>query len=252
SDPRLWEMGPYLLTVADTNQHRIRALARYFCARKMKKAAVLVDETLILSHSYSQTFLRAFEEAGGEVVAVIPYTGTTRDFRSQVAEIRKRSPDFVFLCDYRVAKVIMLEQELDRVGYHLPVATQVALFAPGLGPYRDIFTSSYFHPDAPDATVKKFVADYRQAFGLEYPSHVPASSYDALKVAALALEQAGTDRKSVNAYLTSIGDSRPPYQGVTGRFGLGRRLELRAAYLVEVKQGRFELISVDEARGATD
>lgn len=255
SDPALWTVSPYVMTVADTNTFRIQALARYLRQRGLARAGMVVDESLKFSGSCSEIFQKAFQQEGGQVVAVRNFVGMPASFSDEVATLQQRGADCVFFSDYRVSRVALFEKAMEDQHWSVPVVTQLALFAPGLASYRDLFTSSYFHPEAPDPAVRQFVAEYRQTFGLNLPSHVPSSSYDALQVAALALSRDGpygpnghkgppvTTRETVHEFLLH----QPPYHGVTGPFGLGRQLELRNAYVVQVREGRYELIQTIKA-----
>ncbi len=240
SDPAIWQTSPYLVTVADTNTFRIQALARYLRQQGLSKAGMLVDESLKFSGSCSEIFHKAFQDEGGEVVAVLNFVGSPASFAPQVATLEQRGVDCVFFSDYRASRLALFEQALVEKHLRLPVASQVALFAPGLSACNGLLTASYFHPEAPDPAVRQFVAEYQQSFGLNLPSHVPSGSYDALQLAALALARAGRSRETVHDFLIS----QPPYHGVTGPFALGRQLELRNAYVVEIRKGRYELISV--------
>ncbi len=250
SDPAMWTVSPYVLTVADTNQFRIEALARYLYQKGYRKAGMLVDESLKFSGSCSEIFQKAFQKVGGEIGARRDFVGMPVSFTDEVATLQRRGVDCVFFSDYRASRVALFEKAMEEQHWHVPVATQLALFAPGLAAYQDIYTASYFHPEAEDPAVRQFVGEYRQSFGLNLPSHVPSSGYDALQVAALALARDGpegpnghrgtpvTSRETVHDFLTH----QPPYHGVTGPFGLGQQLELRNAYVVEVREGHYDLI----------
>lgn len=251
SDPAMWEVSPYVLTVADTNSFRIQALARFLHQKGLTKAGMLVDESLKFSGSCSEIFQKAFQKEGGQVVGIRNFVGMPASFSEQVRTLQQRGADCVFFSDYRASRVALFMQAMEEEHWRVPVATQLALFAPGLTGYQGVFTASYFHPEAEDPAVRQFVAEYRQSFGLNLPSHVPSSGYDALQVASLALSRDGAagpgahrgtpigpTRATVHNFLTH----QPPYHGVTGPFGLGRQFELRNAYVVELRQGRYELI----------
>ena len=49
------------------------------------------------------------------------------------------------------------------------------------------------------------------------PDHRGAGAYDIVHILALAVAAVGTDREKVVAYLESVGNATPAYDGVTGR-----------------------------------
>ena len=110
-----------------------------------------------------------------------------------------------------------------------------------LGAVDGLLLSTYFHPDAPKPEIQKFSRDFAREFSGLTPSHREANAYDSLLLAAQALDKVGFDRAKVRAYLDSIGESTPAYEGVTGSFSPARRLNKRQPYLVRIRGGRFLL-----------
>lgn len=49
------------------------------------------------------------------------------------------------------------------------------------------------------------------------PNHNMATAYDATSLILNGLREGSTTRQAIQAYLASIGRSRPAYQGVTGK-----------------------------------
>lgn len=249
SDPRLWQSGPYLMTVADTNQKRIEALARHFVSQGLRRGAILADQTLILSNSFAQSYLAAFEAAGGQIVAQLEYQGGESDFRAQVQQLLESKAQCVFQADYRGSEVLRFTRELREAGSTIPVATQLAIHSPGFleqggKTVEGVLTASYFHPEAEVPEVLAFMEQFSAAYPGVRASHVSAGAYDALQAGARALQQTLTtggtpveQRQRVQEALYGM----EIVPGVTGKFGPGRKLDLRQAYVIEVRDGAFRL-----------
>lgn len=102
---------------------------------------------------------------------------------------------------------------------------------------------SFFYAQAPDPKIQDFVRRYQAFTGSPTPSHREAYSYDALKLMGRAIEEVGFRRQSLRDYFDSLGQSRPPYRGISGEFVPSRRQELRHPYLLEVRDGNLNLLA---------
>lgn len=84
------------------------------------------------------------------------------------------------------------------------------------GPIADsIYLVAFWHPAQSDSTSREFTRRFRRVVG-RLPTHGDAMWYDAAMVAATAIRSVGPSRKAVRDYLVSLGNTRPPYPGVTG------------------------------------
>jgi ABC-type branched-subunit amino acid transport system substrate-binding protein len=77
---------------------------------------------------------------------------------------------------------------------------------------------AFWHPELPSPASRAFLERFRAARG-RTPRHGDAVFLDAALMVAEAIRAVGVDRADVHAYLLSLGNSRPPYEGVTGRIG---------------------------------
>jgi len=250
SDPRLWQSGPYLMTVADTNHERIEALARHFVKQGLRRGAILADQTVILSNSFAQSFLAACEAAGGQIVAQLDYQGGESDFRTQVDQIVASKAQFVFQADFRGSEVLRFVRALRQSGSTIPVATQLAIHAPGFlkeggSEVEGVLTASYFHPEADVPEVQQFMEKFSAAYPKTRASHVSAGAYDALQAGARALKEALTEGGSPVEQRERVREAlygMDIVSGVSGRFAPGRKLDLRETYVIEVRDGAFRLV----------
>ncbi|MEW6282682.1 MAG: ABC transporter substrate-binding protein, partial [Candidatus Eremiobacterota bacterium] len=237
SDPGIWEAGPYIFTGSDSNLAREEVLARHFLSRHLKRGAILYDPDSLYSINMAEEFAEFLKEHGGEATCRVPYQ------EGAIQQVVESRPQFVFLADYRTRPLVEQLQALRRAGLKVPVAAQARLFnhelIRGLGAEAEgLLLSAYFHPDLPDPMVQEFTRHFHQMFGELQPSHREATAYDVVKLTLPALERPDATRRTVRDYLAGL-DS---YTGVTGTFAPGRRLDRRKAYVIEIRQGRFELL----------
>ncbi|MCE7873254.1 hypothetical protein DYH09_23165 [bacterium CPR1] len=261
SDPRVWEAGPFLFTASDSNDPRLQALADHFASQGFTRGALVVNEDNLLSSSMARAFEQAFTKKGGRIVARASYDDNTQEFSNQVAQLADQGAEFVLASEFRGLPVAQLANTLKKSGLKIPLASQVIPFSRDLieqggTDVEGLLLSGYFLPDQDSPAVRKYVDEYHQIFGEREPSHVDAGSYDAAMLlfdalgAALQAPAEGQplirirmQRLAARNYLASIGNDRPPYDGVSGRFALSSRSDLRKVYLLQVKDGRYQRIN---------
>ncbi|GMU52286.1 MAG: hypothetical protein AMXMBFR33_14320 [Candidatus Xenobia bacterium] len=243
SDPRIWEAGPYCFTGSDSNLERLDALAAHFTGLGLKRGAILYDPGLTLSNTMAGEFSSILLKRGGEVVFEQPYG------ESNLPMLIKSRPQFVFLADYRAQVLVDLMRQLRQAGLQVPTASQARLFGSELvrtggKDVEGLLLSAYFHPDVSRPEVADFKRKFQQMFGDLDPSHREATAYDVLKMVLPALETPGATRRSVRDYLAGLSE----YVGVTGSFAPGKKLDRRRAYVVEVRNGTYQLVSEPSGR----
>ena len=94
---------------------------------------------------------------------------------------------------------------------------------------------AFWYDGLTDARSTAFTTAYRRVTGT-HPSPATALQYDALMLLMTAVRDVGPNRKAIQTYLSDLGRSRPPYEGVTGpiSFEAGRR---RPLYMLRVRGG---------------
>jgi branched-chain amino acid transport system substrate-binding protein len=164
--------------------------------------------------SYRNAVQNTLRAKGFAEVPAIGVAAGTRDFRTQVEQLRQTSPDSVFLLVYAQEGGSFMQQarqaglqatvygsdnlsadEFVAVGASLVEGVRVALPAPASGTGYD-----------------DFVARYRKRYG-EVPDAILIKSYDAMGVALKALQEAGLKPDAIRAYLHSPQFS---YPGISG------------------------------------
>ncbi len=246
SDPRVWALGDYIFTCSETDEARVEAVADYFLKRGLTRGAILRDDGSHVSRSTAEQFIEYFQEGGGYVTHYSSYQQSTQDFRAMISEMTEAKTDFIFLADYRITPVTRFLGQLRAAGMTTPVASQNAAFSEellreGEAAVDGLLLSTYFHTDIQKAEIQEFGQVFERTFSGISPSHREANAYDCLLLVARAIEEVGFERGALRDYLASLGEDRPAYEGVTGRFAPGRRLEARKPYLVKIRGGKFVL-----------
>lgn len=243
SDPQVLTTGRYIFSAADSDLKKIAAQANYLYDTGSRSAAVLMDGSSIISRSQGETFIEAFQERGGLIAMADEYPVNQVDFSPLIEEARGKGADCIFLAEYRQLPVINFSESLSAGGWRPRVAAQTAVFSDNLfrrgkAPVEGLLLSTYYVPEQGG----EFSRDFRQTFHLDKPTHREVTAYDVLMLSVTALDTVGPDREKVQQYFADIGEKLPPYHGVSGRFAVARTLGLRAAYIIEVRDGNYKVV----------
>ena len=246
SDPRTNHLGPNCLTVADSDDGRVNALAKFFAESGLKRAVILSNEENVVGHSSANRFRREFTALGGTVVAELGYLQNTLDYSAQLDRLGQVRADCLFMPDYRAGVVRSVVRLLRARGSKLRVGSLAAIYSGAAlnegRPLEGLVVCSYFFAQAPSPQVQDFVMRYQKFTDSPTPSHREAYSYDCLNLIARAIGEVGFERSRLREYLNALGKSLPAYRGVSGEFSPSRQKETRHAYILEMREGKLQVL----------
>jgi branched-chain amino acid transport system substrate-binding protein len=101
---------------------------------------------------------------------------------------------------------------------------------------------AFWHAGLTDERSAAFTSAYRRIVGTA-PKPGAAMQYDAIMLVMQALRDVGPRPKAIQTYLTELGKSRPPYQGVTGPIAFGAARH-RPLYMLRVRAGAASAVPV--------
>ncbi len=207
---------------------------------KVPTAAVLYDVASEYNKGIAEYFKKAFEAAGGKVVAFESYTKDDKDFSSQLTLIKAASPGVLFLPNY-YNEVPLQVQQARRLGIVCPFIGSDSWGSPEIlplcGPELDgSYFSTHYAPDIATETAQKFIRAYEVKYGKK-PDDVAALTYDAGGLLLTAITQAGVlDRQKVRDALAGV----QQYAGVTGTMKFhGTGDPIKSAVILRVKDCQF-------------
>jgi branched-chain amino acid transport system substrate-binding protein len=152
--------------------------------------------------------------------------------------------DAIFLAG-AVLEDTVIVKEIRKTGIMVPIVSGDGLDNPDLiqavgKAAESVFVGSIFHHDNPREEVQAFVKTYYERYS-EVPDAQAAQGYDAIKLLAYAMEQAGT---TVPDELAEALRSTKNFNGVTGKYAFEQNGDLveRSILVKMVSNGRFKLI----------
>lgn len=215
TSPKISEAGEWIFRTSPSDAVTSAGLAR-FALQRLGRRAVILYANDAFGRGLRQAFGSAYRDGGGRLLAEYPYLeGQTDDFEPFLLMARRAEPDLIFIAglDEGAARIIRQARGL---GIEAPILGGDGLL--GLVGRDPIFDGTYvllfYHPDAPGEANRRFVTAFRSAYG-EAPDAWAALAYDATRLIARAIEEAGSDREGIRRYLEGVG-GEAPFEGVTG------------------------------------
>lgn len=212
TSPSLSGISPWVFRVISSDSMNGRDIAAHARRAGLQRAAVLYENNSY-GRGLSDAFARHF---AGEVVASDPIASdSTSDLEPTIAWLRRMRPDVVFVAGTAASGIAVL-REARRQGL-------AASFMGGDGwsgvvssgsLAEGVLVATPFAVGDPREEVRRFAQAFRQRFGVD-PDQNAALAYDATRLLARAIEEAGASRQAVRDWLANS-LSGAPYQGVTG------------------------------------
>ncbi len=219
TNPAIANLGDFVFRVVGHDIDQAKALAGAIWKESHRTTLVFVDKEDAYSRGLADNFQQVYERLGGRVIEN-PFS-VNGDIRITADP---RDADAILVTgEYADAgKIARMVRE---TGSAAPILGGDAvysqgLFAAGGEAVRGLRATAFYHytvrnsPLLPRA--EEFAAQFEAAMGAP-ANHNMATSYDAASLVLNAFRDGHTTRQAIQAYLASIGRSRPAYVGVTGK-----------------------------------
>lgn len=215
-----------------------------------KKVAVLRNTSNDYSNGVADKFKEVAKAQGLEVVADEGYGENDVDFKVQLTNIKKQSPDVILVPEYYEKDVSIAGQakelEIDAKiigpdGWDGVLAT----VAKGSeGNLEGIYFTNHYAVDDESEKIQSFVKKYEERYG-EKPSAFAALGYDTVYIYKTAFENAKSDSRE--DIIQAIKDVE--YDGITGSLKFGKdNNPVKSAAIIEIKDGKYVFDSVVEVK----
>ena len=174
-----------------------------------KNVAVLYSNNNEHQVSAYKTFLKALEAEGVTIVETETFADKDTDFSAQLTKIQAANPDAVVVAGYYQEGGLILKK-MREMGMNQPVLGDNGFVSPELvkiaGAAADnVYVSSMWSADRASQATKDFVKNFREKYRHD-PDNFAACAYVSVKLAAKAMEDAGTttDAKKIRDALANV------------------------------------------------
>lgn len=187
------ETGDFLFLVASSNALQAKLMAQFAIDElDAKTAAMIWQNEDVYSIGFVDAFEANFMELGGAIVAKEIYEKGDTMFEMQLSTIKEANPDVLFIASFPPENPLIMKQARDMgiestfIGSDGMDDSLMFEVLDDNAPLENTYYCTNFDPDATE-----FISAYETMF--ENPANgIAASSYDAMKILAIAIEAAGS------------------------------------------------------------
>jgi len=212
--PALKDCGPYFFSVMASDTAQGPEWVKVAEHLGVKEAAVMY-----INNDYGigvkDTFVQAFEAAGGKLLIVQPFELGGKDFRTEVLKVKGTNPPVVFIVDH-VAEAAIVFKQAAELGLKTQWVTDVSIVSPevpqlagkeaveGIMGLRAGSTQTPEYQAFREAFMKKFEKE---------PTIWADFAYDAMMLVAKAIEKGGYTADGIQKALFEVAET---YVGPSG------------------------------------
>lgn len=245
TNPKVTKIGDYIFRVCFIDPFQGSVMAKFAAEDlKAKKVAIMRSQKSDYSIGLAEVFTENFKKAGGAIVADVSYNETDSDFRSQLSQIKGKSPDAIYIPGY-YGEVGTIARQAREQGITVPLMGGDGWDSPDLvkgagGPGKALegcYFSNHYSKDDASPRVQTFVKAYQTDYNGAAPSGLAALGYDAMMIVADAIKRANsTDRAKIKDALAQT----KAFPGVTGEITIDAdRNASKSAVVLQIKGNEF-------------
>jgi branched-chain amino acid transport system substrate-binding protein len=243
SHPDFTKGGDFMFSPALTQEVTGKFLAEALVKTLNKRKLALLYLDTDWGQVTNTIHEKHLKSLGAEVVYSGSFLSNEKDFRSLLIQARDAQPDALVIIAYynegglitQQARATGLEQQIVAIGSsYSPRFLELA----GDAANGVIMTVPFFPSDS-RAVVQNFVKKYETRYH-ESPDAFAAGAYDALKTLVWAVEKGGAERLAIRDALKN-GKDIPSVVYGSFQFGADRRIADATQYIIQVRNGKFEL-----------
>ena len=238
--PELTGISPWVFRVISSDSSNGITIAHFAESMGRKRAAVLYENDAY-GRGLAASFRRAFS---GQIVSIDPISANITNAEPYIAYYKTRSPDVVFVVGTQNSGLVVLhEAKREKFAADFLGGDGWTGIVSDTAMSEGAYVGTAFTVEDPRPEVQRFVADFRARYH-ETPDAYAALGYDAARMMARAIQDAGPNRAAIRAYLASITDETA-YHGITGvlRFGADGDPVTSSYRMTRVHDAAFELVT---------
>lgn len=208
-----------------------------------KNAAIIYNNDSDYSFGLYESFKETFEANGGTIVAEEAYSGSDKDFKSQLTKIANKKPEVLFIPDY-YSTVALIAKQIKDIGLETTLlgadgwdSIHSVLDDPSL--VEGAYFCNHYSAEDTDEDVQNFIKSYEEAYG-ETPNAFAALGYDGAGIMVKAISDAGsTDKDKIKEALKNM-----EYKGVTGMVTFDENGDpIKSVSIIQMVDGQYKMFT---------
>ncbi|MBI5642271.1 MAG: ABC transporter substrate-binding protein [Deltaproteobacteria bacterium] len=234
TNPRITEAGDFIFRNVPSDAFQGVYAAQYVKTKLNKKRVALLkclsDWCVGVNDSFKAEFLRL----GGEIASEEAFPQDSRDLRSQIVKLKAVNPELIYFVSYTEGTIVGLRQ-MREIGIKSPVFGADAWSDPKIweSVKGDGEGAMYLEPANKDYP-QGFVDAMNKKTGGKVINVYAPRAYDALKILASVMENAGTETESIKKGIYGVSD----YKGIADNYTFDGNGDIKnASYSVREFRG---------------
>ncbi len=235
----------FIFAIQPSSVQQAEILASYALDQlKLKKVALLYDQSNSFAVSMVKPFVAYVQKNGGEIVADLTFTKADKDFRAQLNKIKDAGVDFYYAPNYTQDMVLICKQA-KQIGLELPMFSGLDCAPPFATLVGDPEAANniYFANNFSDSEPQ--LANVREAYRVKFkedPINKVYLGYDKITVLVEAIKQGGgTTSKQITEGMNKINNVR----GATGIISISPKDHMPkglSMVLYKIEKGQYKEI----------
>lgn len=239
---KLKDAGDYIFRNRESTDLQAKAIAKACIEKSGKGGIAVLHANAANAVSYRDSFIKAVEDIGGNVLGVVAFNEGKTDYRAEIEQLRALNPKAVYLAGYDTELGIILKQ-CKEVGFAVDFYASAGAVSKKLleiakeGAEGLVCATAPFEANSRDPHIKAFVSSFEERYG-KSPDWLAANSYDAIQILASILKKGAktADQIKEGLYATK---NFPGVAGITTFDEYGE--VIKPITIVIVKNGSFLL-----------
>lgn len=234
--------GDYIFRNRESTDLQAKAIAKACIEKSGKGGIAVLHANAANAVSYRDSFIKAVENIGGNVLGVVAFNEGKTDYRAEIEQLRALNPKAVYLAGYDTELGIILKQ-CKEVGFVVDFYASAGAVSKKLleiakeGAEGLVCATAPFEANSQDPHIKAFVSSFEERYG-KSPDWLAANSYDAIQILADILKKGAktADQIKEGLYATKY------FPGVAGITTFDEYGEvIKPITIIIVKNGSFLL-----------
>jgi branched-chain amino acid transport system substrate-binding protein len=251
TNPDVTKKGDYIFRCCFIDPFQGAAMANYAMDDlKFTKFAVLRDVKSDYSVGLRQFFSDVVVKRGGKIVSDESYSAGDVDFKAQLTDIKRQSPQAIYVPGY-YNDVALICRQARELGITCPLMggdgwDSDKTFQIGGDAVNGCYFTNHYSPEENRPAVKEFITAYKAKYHDKVPDAMAILGYDAMRLMADAIARAGdmTGKKIRDA----LADTKD-FPGASGSITIDAdRNAQKAIVILKIDGGKTHFVgSVDPA-----
>jgi branched-chain amino acid transport system substrate-binding protein len=237
---KIRDAGDYVFRNRESAATQAEAIARYAIEDSDYRRIGIQRSNSANGVSYANAFRSAAQKFGGTVVCEVGYDEGKTDYRTEIGQLRAKSPPAVYLAglDQELGIILKQARELGFRPQFFASAGAISaklLGIAGAGAEGLVCGSAPFDAGSRDPKIRAFAWSFKTRFA-EDPDFIAANSYDAVRLLASFFAEGKLSANQIKSALYRT-KAYPGVGGVTTFDPFGE--VQKPVFLVQVRKGNF-------------